>query len=130
MFYYLLHIYLIHPSRARHCRAHGAQRRVPLRAPFFAPPAAGWGFGLPAVYGFWALTILILFHLCRWFAGVKSRRKDPWPQLSLTHPLLIRPRFHSIINHALSPLPCCLVGTISIFFALTRTSDAVTLDRS
>jgi uncharacterized membrane protein len=78
MFYYLLHIYLIHLLALGTAALMGLNVAFLLRAPFFAPPAAGWGFGLPAVYGFWALTILILFPLCRWFAGVKSRRKDPW----------------------------------------------------
>ena len=78
MFYYLLHIYLIHLLALGTAALMGLNVAFLLRAPFFAPPAAGWGFGLPAVYGFWALTILILFPLCRWFAGVKQRRKDPW----------------------------------------------------
>ncbi len=40
--------------------------------------AAGWGFGLPAVYGFWALTLVLLWPAARWFEGVKRRRRDWW----------------------------------------------------
>ena len=38
----------------------------------------GWGFGLPGVYGFWALTLILLYPLSRWFEGVKRRRRDWW----------------------------------------------------
>jgi len=41
-----------------------------------APPDAG--FDLWVVYVCWAIAIAILFVLCRWFAGVKRRRRDWW----------------------------------------------------
>lgn len=78
MFYYILHIYLIHLLALGTAALMVLNVGFIFSAPFFSTPAAGWGFGLPAVYGFWALTILILFPLCRWFAAVKKRRKDPW----------------------------------------------------
>ena len=44
-----------------------------------APPAKpGAGFGLPTVYALWILGVLLLYPLCRWYAGVKARRKDWW----------------------------------------------------
>lgn len=43
---------------------------------FGAPP--GVGFGLPVVYGSWIAGILLLYPLCKWFAGVKARRRDWW----------------------------------------------------
>jgi len=78
MFYYVLHIYLIHLLTLGTAAAMGLDVRVFLTAPFFAPPSPGWGFGLPVVYAFWAATVLALYPACRWFAGVKRRRKDPW----------------------------------------------------
>lgn len=43
------------------------------------PPAKpGAGFGLLAVYAFWVLGFLLLYPLCRWYAGVKARRRDWW----------------------------------------------------
>ena len=40
------------------------------------PPGAG--FGLVTVYALWILGVLLLYPLCRWYAGVKARRKDWW----------------------------------------------------
>jgi len=42
------------------------------------PPPAGTGFGLLTVYFLWILGVLLLYPLCRWFAGVKARRRDWW----------------------------------------------------
>jgi uncharacterized membrane protein len=41
-------------------------------------PAPGAGFGLPATYLAWAIGVLLLFPLCRWFAAVKQRRTEWW----------------------------------------------------
>jgi uncharacterized membrane protein len=45
---------------------------------FGPPPPPGIGFGLGTVYLLWALGVLMLYPLCRWFAGVKARRRDWW----------------------------------------------------
>lgn len=45
---------------------------------FSPPPPAGTGFGLGTVYALWILGVLLLYPLCRWFAGVKARRRDWW----------------------------------------------------
>jgi uncharacterized membrane protein len=41
-------------------------------------PRPGYGHGLPMVYLMSAVTVLLLYYPCRWFAGVKSRRRDAW----------------------------------------------------
>jgi uncharacterized membrane protein len=43
---------------------------------FTAPPDAG--FNLAVVYACWIAGVLLLYPLCKWFAGVKARRRDWW----------------------------------------------------
>ncbi len=38
----------------------------------------GVGFSLGVVYLAWIAGVLLLYPLCKWFAGVKARRKDWW----------------------------------------------------
>jgi uncharacterized membrane protein len=45
---------------------------------FTSPPPPGTGFRLWFVYVCWGLGVLILYPLCKWFAGVKARRRDWW----------------------------------------------------
>jgi uncharacterized membrane protein len=45
---------------------------------FASPPPAGIGFRLWVVYVCWALGVILLYPLCKWFAGVKARRRDWW----------------------------------------------------
>lgn len=41
-------------------------------------PPPGMGFNLAVVYGCWLAGVLLLYPLCKWFAGVKARRHDWW----------------------------------------------------
>ncbi len=43
-----------------------------------AGPPAGVGFGLLVVYICWIVGIILLYPICKWFAGVKQRRNDWW----------------------------------------------------
>lgn len=77
MFYYLLHIPLLHglavlANFARFGRAdwmYGSGNATP-------PPDAGWS--LPWVYLVWLTVVVGLYPVCRWFADVKRRRKEAW----------------------------------------------------
>ncbi len=40
------------------------------------PPDVGWPLGV--AYLVWAGVVVALYPLCRWFAGVKARRRDWW----------------------------------------------------
>jgi uncharacterized membrane protein len=42
------------------------------------PPPPGVGFNLAVVYACWLVGVLLLYPLCKWFAGVKARRRDWW----------------------------------------------------
>ena len=42
------------------------------------PPPPGVGFNLAVVYACWLVGVLLLYPLCKWFAGLKARRRDWW----------------------------------------------------
>jgi uncharacterized membrane protein len=44
----------------------------------FGRPQPGIGFNLGVVYLAWIAGVLLLYPVCRWFAGVKQRRRDWW----------------------------------------------------
>jgi hypothetical protein len=82
LFYFVLHLALIHLFAVVVClvRFGGAHRMLESpdmgQYPFNAPP--GWGFDLPGVYVSWALVVIALYPICKWFANLKQRRKDAW----------------------------------------------------
>lgn len=75
LFYYLLHIPLIHALslitwRLRDGSAHSDQFAT---APYIEfPPGERWSLGL--LYLVFAITIALLYPACRWYAGLKARR--------------------------------------------------------
>ena len=82
LFYYMVHFPLIHllavvVSYARYESAHWMFESPDLaHYPFSAPP--DWGYPLPVVYLIWALVVVTMYPLCRWFAALKQRRGDAW----------------------------------------------------
>ena len=82
LFYYLLHIMLIHvlavvASYLRYGEAYWMFQSPSLdRFPITQPP--GWPVGLPTVYLVWIGVVVALYPLCRWFAGLKQRRREGW----------------------------------------------------
>ena len=44
----------------------------------FNGPPPGVGFNLLVVYLCWIAGVLLLYPLCKWFAGVKARRRNWW----------------------------------------------------
>lgn len=78
LFYYILHIYLIHFM----AMLGATMLNVPLdyfteTEKIFAPKP-GWGYGLPGVYLAWAIAVLLLYYPCRWFMKVKQQHKKWW----------------------------------------------------
>lgn len=82
MFYYVLHVPLIHilavvVCYARYGQAHWMfESDAIFQFPITPPP--GWGYGLPVVYLVWAIVVISLYPLCRWYAALKQRRSDAW----------------------------------------------------
>jgi uncharacterized membrane protein len=82
MFYYVLHFTLIHLFAVATCYARYGTAHWMFESPDLAhypvTPPPGWGYSLPVVYLVWALVVLAMYPLCRWFAALKQRRSDPW----------------------------------------------------
>ncbi len=82
MFYYLLHVPLIHLIAVAVCYGRYGQAHWMFESPdldnfpMTRPP--GWGYSLPVIYLVWIAVVLALYPLCRWFAGLKQRRSDAW----------------------------------------------------
>jgi uncharacterized membrane protein len=79
MFYYVLHLYVIHLlavlmavlfHQPTDWLFHGAFMRSNI--------PDGYGHGLPFIYLMWLTVLVILYFPCRWFMEVKQRRKDWW----------------------------------------------------
>jgi uncharacterized membrane protein len=82
MFYYLLHIPLIHLIAIAVCYFRYGHIYWMFESPnlqsFPTASPPGWGYSLPFIYLIWAVVVLTLYPLCRWFAGVRQRRSDEW----------------------------------------------------
>ena len=75
-FFYIAHIYVIHALAVLLAVSTGFGVRAVLAPwPFFPP-----GFGLPlaGMYVAWAMVVLGLYPACRWYAQLKSARRDLW----------------------------------------------------
>jgi len=81
LLFYLLHVPLIHglivgldflryrwsPQATDGCWSVAGQN-----------PPADYGVSLPVVYLGWVGVVLMLYPVCRWFAGVKQRYRTVW----------------------------------------------------
>jgi uncharacterized membrane protein len=78
-FYYVVHIYLLHAL------ALGGAALLGLNWRFWIQPGSvffghlsGWGMSLAGVYAVWLSVVVAMYLPCRWFSGVKARRRDWW----------------------------------------------------
>ena len=79
LFFYLLQWYTAHGIAILLHLAFGKPVSWLLKSPLnFGQPQPGIGFNLGVVYLAWIAGVLILYPLCKWFAGVKQRRRDWW----------------------------------------------------
>lgn len=78
LFYYVLHLPLIHLLAVAVSYARYGQVHWVLESPFFYYPPPGWGYSLPTIYLVWACVVLALYPLCQWFAALKQRSSDAW----------------------------------------------------
>ncbi len=82
MFYYLLHILLLHLVVVVAYLARFGTARPAVDSPtldrFPMTQLPSWPSSLPIVYLVWIGVVLALYPLCRWYAGVKRRSGNPW----------------------------------------------------
>ena len=74
--FYVAHLYLIHLLALCLGLVQGFQADQFMTAFLFFPE--DYGIGLLGVYLVWLLVLMILYPLCKWFAKVKTRRRDWW----------------------------------------------------
>jgi hypothetical protein len=77
LFYYLLHIPLIHLAAIVSSYTGPGKGAFP-GGPWGSENSDGFGYALPGVYLVWAIIVVMLYPLCRWFAALKARRHDAW----------------------------------------------------
>lgn len=82
LFFYLLHISLIHGIAL--LLSYAKYGRIDWLIDLTPDPAAAefypsdYGFGLMGIYLVWLLVLALLYPVCRWFAVVKQRHRNPW----------------------------------------------------
>ena len=79
LFFYVLQWFTAHIISILLHFAFGKPVRWLWRSPIeFFRPEPGVGFNLGVVYLSWIIGILLLYPVCKWFAGVKQRRRSWW----------------------------------------------------
>lgn len=81
LFFYLLHIPLIHglALAVSLVRTPTATWWLFANHPMLPPPPpAGYVWSLSLLYAVWAITILCLYFPCRWYADLKARSHSRW----------------------------------------------------
>jgi uncharacterized membrane protein len=81
LFYYLLHLPLIHGLAVLTAWLRYGRADWLFHSPFANQSVVvpkDNGFDLPVIYGVWIGVVLLLYPACRWFAGLKARRRDAW----------------------------------------------------
>jgi uncharacterized membrane protein len=82
-FYYVLHLAVIHAvAIGMNFVRYGNTNFLLIPSPSMGSPRnlfpANFGFDLWVVYAVWAGVILLLYPVCRWYAGLKQGRRDWW----------------------------------------------------
>jgi uncharacterized membrane protein len=80
-FFYVLHIPLIHALAlgVSQVRLGGVSPWLFANHPMGnPPPPEGYIWSLGLLYLVWGVAVVLLYFACRWFAGLKARRSDPW----------------------------------------------------
>lgn len=84
MFYYLVHLYLIHLAAliAAVASGHPWTDMILRNRVNATPELKGYGFNLVTVYIIWIVLIVLLYPLCKWFGRYKSANQSRYWWLS------------------------------------------------
>jgi predicted acyltransferase len=79
LFFYVLHLYLIHLAAiALATLFHQPVAWLWHGGFFMNDTPAGYGHGLPLIYGTWCVLLVLLYFPCAWFAQYRSRHRSWW----------------------------------------------------
>jgi uncharacterized membrane protein len=80
MFYYVLHIYLIHliAMLAAQLSGYSWSDMILQRRTWVDPQLKGYGFSLGVTYLVWIGIVLLLYPLCKWYDKYKTAHKEKW----------------------------------------------------
>ena len=80
MFYYILHLYLIHllAMLAAEFSGFNWSDMILQRRTSFDPQLKGYGFSLGVTYLVWIGIVLLLYPLCKWYDKYKTAHKEKW----------------------------------------------------
>jgi uncharacterized membrane protein len=80
MFFYILHLYLIHllAMFAAEFSGFNWTDMILERRTWIDPQLKGYGFSLGVTYLIWAGVVLLLYPFCKWYDRYKSAHKEKW----------------------------------------------------
>lgn len=79
MFFYILHLYLIHALAVFIALlAHQPYQWLLHGGFWFYDLPPGYGYALPVIYFVWLSVVILLYVPCSWFGAIKQRRSDWW----------------------------------------------------
>ena len=78
LFFYVVHIYMAHALAVALAFAQSGTLRRVLAVTDPASIPAWYGVSLPGVYVAWAVVVVAMYPLCRWFGRLKQERRDWW----------------------------------------------------
>lgn len=78
MFYYLLHLYVIHTGAMLAAVLQGYDSSVMVLNKFVSLETGlrGYGIDLPSTYLVWLVIVLLMYPLCNWYDGYKRRHPE------------------------------------------------------
>lgn len=80
LFFYIVHLYLIHALAMLLLVAQGreAGEYILSASAIMSGRLSSFGVSLEAVYVVWAVVVVMLYPLCRWYQTIRENHPSPW----------------------------------------------------